>query len=115
VTEASTEIRRAIILLAPRKDARFVPNSPDMPCVWRPTEVENPEIPGFPFTEPGAWRFIADLAKSNHPIQEIILDKPKNTKGYVMIYEVSGHASIYIKVQIKGNKIIGRSFHYSTK
>lgn len=115
MAEASIEIRRAIVLLAPRKDARIVPMSAEMPCRWFPTEVENPNTPGYPFSEPGAWRFIAELANTMHPIEEILLKKPPNTKAYVMIYTVSNSDSIYIKVQLRGNKIYGRSFHYSTK
>jgi hypothetical protein len=115
LTDASKEIRRTIELLAPRKDARFVPNSSEMPCVWRPNEVDHPETPGIPFTEPGAWRFIAELAKSGHPIREVVLHKPKGDKGYEIEYEQPGGTPIYIKVQIKKGKIIGRSFHYSTK
>ena len=100
--------------MARRRDARFVPRSPAMPCDWRPWEVLRPET-GMFFTDIGAWHFIAELAEAGHLMEEIILDKPRGERGYVMIVEFGPCVpDLYIKVQIKGGKIFGRSFHYST-
>jgi hypothetical protein len=86
-----------------------------MPCDWQPTTVTNPTV-GMPFTDIDAWRFIAELAESGHPMEEIMLDQPKGAKGYVMIVELEVNTpNLYIKVQLKGGKIFGRSFHYSIK
>jgi len=105
--------RKEIALLARRKYARFVPRTREMPCDWRPTAVINPET-GMPFTDASAWNLIADLAESGHPVKEKILDQPKGEKAFEMEIGLSGNASkIYIKVQVKGGKIFGRSFHCS--
>jgi len=107
------EVRDDIANMARRKNARIVPRSPEMPCDWNPTTVINPEV-GMPFTDISAWHYIADLAESGHPIKEIILDQPKGDKGYVMVVKLEASApDLYIKVQLKGGKIFGRSFHYS--
>lgn len=107
------DIAKQIALLARRKDARFVPRSPAMPCVWQPTTVTNPET-DIPFTDISAWHFIAELAEAGHPIEEIVLDKPKGEKAYVMKVTLESSDRLYIKVQPKGGKIFGRSFHHDT-
>jgi hypothetical protein len=84
-----------------------------MPCDWKPTSVNNPET-GIPFTETSAWHYIADLAESGYPIEEITLDQPLGERGYVMVIKLEADApDLYIKVQLKGGTIFGRSFHYS--
>lgn len=113
------EIREEIAKLARRKNAHIVPRSPEMPCDWNPTSVYNPEV-GMYFTDNSAWNYIADLAESGHPITEITLNQPDGEKGYVMVVKLEADApglyiDLYIKVQLKGGKIFGRSFHYSTK
>jgi hypothetical protein len=107
------EIRRQISLYARRKDSRIIPNSIDRPCRWTPTEVENPAS-GLVFTTERAWIYIAELAESGHPLEEMILDRPPGEKAYVMkIPLVENVSELYIKIQIEKNKIWGRSFHYS--
>jgi len=109
------DVRRQIALLARRKDARFISWSREMPCVWKPTTVMNPAV-GFCFTDISAWAYIAELAECGHPIEEIELDQPAGEKGYVMTKQLEANLpDLYVKVQLKGGKIIGRSFHYSTK
>jgi hypothetical protein len=109
------EIRKEIASLASRKNARFVPRSPEMPCDWKPTTVYNPEV-GMCFTDISAWHYIADLAESEHPMEEITLKQPEGEKAYEMIVKLEPNVpDLYIKVQLKGGKIFGRSFHYSTK
>jgi hypothetical protein len=109
------EIRGDIARMARRKDARIVPRSPEMPCDWNPTTVFNPEV-GMYFTDNSAWHYIADLAEAKHPIEEITLNQPEGEKGYVMVVKLETSApDLYIKVQLKGGKIFGRSFHYSIK
>jgi hypothetical protein len=113
LAEELAEVRVEIARLARRKDVRFVPRSPKLPCDWKPTTVMNPDV-GIPFTDISAWHYIAHLAESGHHIEEIELDQPKGEKGYVMIVELRDNPSdLYIKVQLKGGRIYGRSFHCS--
>jgi hypothetical protein len=107
------EVRREIARLARSRDHRIVPESPKMPCDWQPLTVTNPHT-GLPFTVGGAWAFIADLCESGHPMEEKMLEKPKGDKAYVMLVElVPGQTLLYIKVQLRGGMVYGRSFHYS--
>ncbi len=108
-------IRQEIVRLARRKDARIVPRSREMPCRWQPMTVTNPET-DLPFTEAGAWRYVADLAEFGHPIDQMIMKRPAGEIGYVLIAPlVRNSADLYIKIQLKGGKIFGRSFHLSTQ
>ena len=66
------------------------------------------------FTDASAWEFIASQLEADCEVETIILEKPLGAKGYVMKIELaSDETPIYIRVQLRGNKIIGRSFHYS--
>jgi hypothetical protein len=77
--------------------------------------VTNPET-DLPFTEPGAWRYVAELAESGHPIQRIVMKQPAGEIGYVLIAPLDANSpDLYIKVQLKRGKIFGRSFHLSTQ
>ncbi len=85
-----------------------------MPCDWQPTTVNNPNV-NIPFDDISAWRFIGELAVSGHPIEVKQLDQPPGDTAYVMIVELEkNRPKLYIKVQLKGGAIFGRSFHYST-
>ena len=66
------------------------------------------------FSNEGAWELIASELESGRKVETIKLIKPPGTKGYVMLIDLEPNASpVYVKVQLRGNKIIGRSFHYS--
>ena len=113
--ESLKEIRRLIALLARRKSARIVPRSPEMPCRWQPTTVTNPET-DMPFDDISAWHKIADLAEEGCPLEEVVLEQPQGEKAYVMIVPLNpALPNLYIKVQMKGQYIFGRSFHYSNR
>jgi len=76
-------------------------------------EVLNPET-GLPFTDAGAWNFIADLLDAGHPIVEVRLRRPPGETAFEMVVDMGKNASqIYIKVQIMKGLICGRSFHHS--
>jgi hypothetical protein len=66
-----------------------------------------------PFTEAGAWEFIACLIEDNVEIETITLDKPPGKTGYVMLVTGNYNEEIYIKLEIVGDKVFGRSFHVS--
>jgi hypothetical protein len=85
-----------------------------MPCDWQPLTVVNPDS-DLPFTEERAWHYIAELAESGHAIQQIVMKQPPGDRGYVMVVSLhSNSPDLYIKVQVKGGRIFGRSFHLST-
>lgn len=103
------DVRQRIIKLARDKKCRIVPRN--LPCRFTPNDVVNPNT-GMYFDMVTAWYFIADLAESGHPIGEIMLDNPKGEKAYVMVVaSEKDFSGVYIKVQLKGNMIYGRSFH----
>ncbi len=92
-----------------------MPRSPEMPCRWVPTTVTNPEV-DMPFDDISAWHKIADLAEDGCPLEEVALEQPRGEKAYVMIIQLDAALpNLYIKVQVKGQFIFGRSFHYSDR
>src|SRR5437867_572644 len=104
------DVRRQLAALARRPKCRTSAFTPERPTEWRPWEVKNPES-GMVFTEAGAWEFIADCLESNHPIEQIVLEKPHGKAGYVMIVRSeAGRCPIYIKLELGSGKVIGRSF-----
>lgn len=106
--------RRELAVLARNKKLRVKEWSRDAPSDWRPTQVRNPITEGFFFTDVGAWHLIADLLEDGHPLEEIILCQPPGARGYVMHVELEpGRPKLYIKLELRGGKVIGRSFHYS--
>jgi hypothetical protein len=87
----------------------------DRPCDWRATGMTDPRS-GEIFTEDGAWEYAAEMIRSGVDIEIVELDHPPGKKGYVML--IPSHdptTAIYVKLQLGGDCVIGRSFHYSTK
>jgi hypothetical protein len=110
--EQLAEYRRQLASLARQKSRRRVPR--ELPCRWYPSEVANPED-GQPFTEPGAWVFIAQLLEDieGQCVEVISLDNPVGKSGFVMKCDLPT-GKMYIKVHYgHGPSILGRSFHYS--
>lgn len=107
-----SSIRHQLAILCRRKKARTSAWSTDRPTEWRPNSVVNPED-SQPFTDPGAWEFVADLLEAGTPMNEVELQNPRGKKAYEMIVDVGGR-DVYIKLQMGAGKVIGRSFHYST-
>lgn len=111
---ASDEIRQQIVSRARRKECRIHAFSDLRPCVWQPESVINEH--GFAFTSESAWNFVADCVEDGEALEELKLEHPPGEIAYVMkILLPDAHARIYIKVQLLGNSILGRSFHYSTE
>jgi hypothetical protein len=89
--------------------------TPEEPVVWKPTEVLNPTC-DLPFTDISAWHFIADQLEAGCAVQVVILRKPPNELGYEMRFPgAARQPQIYVKVRLHGHRIIGRSFHNSTR
>ncbi len=113
--DVSTSIRHEAAILARRKRARSSDFTLDAPCDWRPETVTNPEDQN-PFTPDGAWNFIADRLEDESQIVEcVVLRKPAGKKGYEMLIPQQGQRDICVKFALGAGKILGRSFHYSTR
>src|SRR5437763_16067130 len=110
--EQLAENRRQLARLARQRSRRRIPR--EFPCSWRPHEVTNPED-NQPFTDPGAWEFIALLLQDvqGQAVNVITLDRPAGQQAFVLLRPVPG-GNLYVKVHYgHGPTILGRSFHYS--
>ena len=103
-----SSIRQQLALLAARKRARRY----GWPRDWQPGTVTNP-MDGNPFTEQGAWDFIAELLSAGIEIEHLIIDEVKGGKSAYVIKTELNNRHLYIKLQLGNGCIIGRSFHYS--
>jgi hypothetical protein len=105
--------RKGLAKLARDKKCRRNDFMTATPVEWRPMEVISP-VSQMPFTDSGAWSFIAELLEEDYPWQAVVLDKPPGQKALVLMIDLPGNlAQVYIKVHILGGKIYGRSFHLS--
>jgi hypothetical protein len=103
--------RCQLALFARQKRRRRVPR--ELPCSWRPSEVINPDD-NQPFTDSGAWEFIAQLLENaEQSVDVITLERPAGQSAFVMTCDLPT-GRVYIKVHYgHGPSILGRSFHYS--
>jgi hypothetical protein len=91
--------------------------SPNMPTDWGPDKIINPRT-GFAFSDDSAWLLIAELLECDEQkVEVVILKLPPGKEAVVIIYDFSPEQSfLYIKIHMgNGNKVIGRSFHLSTR
>jgi hypothetical protein len=106
-------LRKQLSQMCRSRRTREADFSEEAPCEWTPTAVTDPAT-GTAFTDEGAWTFIADLLDKGHHVDIVTLRKPAGKTGYVMIAQgVPARAQIYIKLQMLGNRVRGRSFHIS--
>ena len=113
--EIDDSTRSMLVTLARRSRARITRFSSSRPTDWRPGKVRNPSgVLDNYFTDPAAWELIATKLEQGHPVEVVVLRKPKDKKGYVLKVDLGcGDPIIYIKLQLGSGVIIGRSFHYS--
>ena len=108
-------IRRKLVSLARQPRRRETRFEKERPTRWNPRQVRNPEG-GLPFTNPGAWDLIASKTENGHQVEIVELQKPKGATGYVMLIELEPEMPLlYVKLELKSDRIFGRSFHYSTQ
>ena len=102
------KIRSEIVRLAQIKRSR----ERDYPNKWHPNSVLSPL--GLPFTQASAWEFVADSFEE-FEFSESLQDDPPGAIAYQMVVCLEDEQEIFIKVRLgkAGNKILGRSFHYS--
>lgn len=114
MSEISDAVRRTLIQRCGSRRTRGSSWSKKMPTEWNPEQLLHPNRTREYFTEDSAWEFIQVLLEANCPIEVKELDQPPGVAGYVII--VKGHPptdKIYIKLQLTGDKVWGRSFHES--
>lgn len=108
-----SRIRQELIRLCGSRRTRRVPRSKEIPCRWFPYQTVDPNT-GRPFTEAGAWEYVAQNLGAGCEITLVTLRKPKDKKGYVMkLPGAKDRALIYVKLQIGSGVVYGRSFHDS--
>jgi hypothetical protein len=106
-----SQVRAELLRLARYSATRRQSWSPEMPCDWSPTAIENPQT-GIPVTDESAWNLICDLLQGNHPFEEIQLQKPPDAVAYATTIQMAPDSpAIYIKIQLRHGLIWGRSFH----
>jgi len=82
------------------------------PTEWRPQTLRDPESPEQYFTDERAWQCVADALDAGIPVEVIELQKPPGKKGYVLrLPGCPPVQTIYVKLQLGSDKVIGRSFH----
>ena len=112
------DTRRQLADLARRPQRRSATFRSGSPIDWRPHQVRNPEAdldpPHDVFTEAGAWEFIARKLDDGHDVQVLTLRAPEGARAYVMtIHLEDSTPPLYVKLQLRHGRILGRSFHYS--
>jgi|SRR6516162_4014260 hypothetical protein len=114
VTERYESVRHQLVRLL--QNRKFIlPKFSEMPYDWRPEQVINP-IDCQPFTRRGALHFIQEQLENGCAIEAVVLDLPPGRTAYVMLLDVGrDKPDLYVKVQLGGGCVIGRSFHYSTR
>jgi hypothetical protein len=108
--EASIRIR--LIAFAQSKRTRRIEFTPKTPSRWQPRQFTDPRS-GQAFTDEGAWNYIVEQLEAGTRIEKIVLKKPPGSKGYVLFLPGATKQKIYVKLQVCGDHVKGRSFHES--
>lgn len=97
---------------ASSRKTRLSTFSPRAPTKWHPTSLLHPDT-GDPFTEDNCWSFVASAIASGAPVEVMELKRPAGKRGFVMKLPGHGTTTIYVKLQLLSDKVLGRSFHES--
>jgi hypothetical protein len=108
----SAEIRKRLIAFAQSRRSRRVEFTSRSPCRWQPRQFTDPRS-GQAFTDEGAWEYIVQHLEADAVIEEIEMEKPPGSKGYVLHLPGINRETIYVKLQLCGDHVRGRSFHES--
>ena len=106
--------RGALIRLYASKRTRVVTFTAEMPCRWQPRQFTDPRTRQA-FTDEGAWSYVLAHLEIGCEIEAITLDRPPGARAFVMLLPGVNAQKIYVKLQIVGGRVIGRSFHESEK
>jgi hypothetical protein len=108
-------IRVEIVRLASSARTRRTDFTAAYPTTWHPTGIADPRSMSA-FTEAGAWEWVIEHVSSGVTLYPMILDKPPGRKAYYFEAPAAFPPSmIYVKLQICGDHIRGRSFHLSNR
>lgn len=110
----SDDTRERLVMLCGSARKRTSVFTRKRPNKWSPTSLCGPGSIE-PFTEAGAWDFIVCCLQDGIHIEAIPLDKPPGKIGHVMLIPGNHGEYIYIKLEIVGEMVFGRSFHVSDK
>lgn len=81
------------------------------PCEWDPFKTFSPR--GYSYGDAGAWGLAAELLESQVPLYTISLEKPPGASAYVLFLPPTKEwRGIYIKIEVTGPGLYGRSFHH---
>lgn len=108
----AASIRARLIVLAECRRTRIVEFTARSPNRWQPRQFTDPRTRQA-FTDESAWNYIVEHLQRGIPIDEIALEKPPGAKGYVIYLPGANTQKLYVKLQICGNHVKGRSFHES--
>jgi hypothetical protein len=108
----SASIRSRLIALAQSRRTRRVEFTTGAPSRWQPRQFTDPRF-GQAFTDEGAWDYIVEMLRQEAVIEEIVLEKPPGKIGYVLKLPGANNRRIYVKLQVCGDHVRGRSFHES--
>ena len=108
----AASIRIRLIAFSASRRTRIVEFTPRSPTRWQPRQFTDPRS-GQAFTDESAWDYIVEQLQCDIPIEEISLDKPPGAKGYVIYLPGANKQKLYVKLQICGDHVKGRSFHES--
>lgn len=80
---------------------------------WNPETVTDPRS-GQPFTQFGAWEFIAECLEADSPFEEMDLTDYPGKRGYVMKVTIPDEKRLlYTKLLLLRDQVAGISFHLS--
>ncbi len=114
----ASEAERDLLISACRdKNRRFVERTRERPTEWRPYEVLVPDLAEFNicYTDNTAFEFAAEQISAGYAVKKIALRHPQGSHGYEMTFLRADHRVLYVKLELKGQSVFGRSFHFSTK
>jgi hypothetical protein len=105
------DIRRRLAAFASSRRTRTRAFTRDRPCDWQANSLTDPRS-NCPFTEDGAWEYVAEQIIGGIEIEVIELEHPPGKRGYVMKLPSSNTSiSFYVKLQLGSNCVFRRSFH----
>lgn len=104
------EIRGRLIDLI-RKGRRRSAFTSYRPTEIRPWEIVHPET-GLPLPRSSVWTVIEDFLGSSVPLRRIELRQPSGEVAWEFRARLSSEsATVYVKLQLFGSKVLLRSFH----
>ena len=103
-------IRRQLIGLI-QKGRRSASFSKHRPTEVRPWEIIRPES-SLPLLDTGMWSEIVQFLDSGVPLEKISLRQPPGEEAWVCLARLASDSPlIYMKLQIRGSRVLLRSFH----